>query len=75
MLKLSDSDLEAVLTQRTCVISENNRLGSMGPPVKLEIDGQPVFVCCEGCRDTALKQPGETLKAAQRLRQQGKDSR
>ena len=62
LAKLSPEDRQAVDSQRFCPVLETNRLGSMGPPVKLIIDGQPVFLCCEGCRTNALKDPQNTLK-------------
>jgi hypothetical protein len=40
----------------------------MGPPVKVMIDGRPVFLCCEGCRDQAKSHPRETLETAERLK-------
>ena len=52
---LSPEDRQVVDSQRSCPVLPQNRLGSMGTPVKLMIDGQPVFLCCEGCRTTALK--------------------
>ena len=36
--------------QRTCPILKDSRLGSMGPPVKLTLDGETVFLCCSGCK-------------------------
>lgn len=74
LLKLSDGDLQLVLAQKICVVAENSRLGSMGPPLKVMIDGKPVFLCCDGCRETALEKPQETLKAAERLRRPEKDA-
>ena len=59
---LSPEDRQVVDSQRSCPVLPQNRLGSMGTPVKLMIDGQPVFLCCEGCRTTALKDPQKTLK-------------
>ena len=44
-----------------------SRLGSMGPPVKVLVDGQPVFVCCEGCREDALAIPQATLDDVREL--------
>ncbi len=32
------------------------------------IDGQPVFVCCEGCREDALADPKATLSKAAELK-------
>jgi hypothetical protein len=39
----------------------HQKLGSMGAPLKFEIKGEPVFICCSGCKAKALKNPDETL--------------
>ena len=39
----------------------------MGMPVKVEIKGKAVFLCCEACRDEALADPEATLKKAAAL--------
>src|SRR5262249_55948795 len=62
LAKLSDADRKLAEAQRFCPVMSDSRLGSMGKPVKLMIDGKPVFICCEGCRDEALAKPEETLK-------------
>lgn len=59
--KLSPEDLALVKAQEWCVISDDERLGSMGAPIKLDIKGQAVFVCCKGCKATALANPDKTL--------------
>ena len=46
----------------------DERLGSMGPPLKLDIDGQPVFVCCAGCKKKALADPKATLAKVAELK-------
>lgn len=61
LAKLSEPDRREVDAQRYCPILQNNRLGSMGPPAKLMIDGQPVFLCCAGCEESAKEKPAETL--------------
>lgn len=53
--------------QRFCPVLNENRLGSMGEPVKLIIADRPVFLCCEGCRKAALKDPKATLAAVDKL--------
>ncbi len=68
LAKLSDTDRNLAAEQRFCVVLPKNRLGSMGPPVKLDIDGKPVFLCCEGCRDDALADPEATLKKVESLK-------
>jgi hypothetical protein len=67
LAKLSDTDRNLAAEQRFCVVLPKNRLGSMGTPVKLDINGKPVFLCCEGCRDDALADPEATLKKIQEL--------
>ena len=68
LAKLSDDDRKLAEAQRFCPVLEDSRLGSMGTPVKLMIDGQPVFLCCEGCEDEALADPKATLQR-RRLKQ------
>ena len=33
----------------------------MGAPIKVDVNGQPVFICCEGCKDKLLSKPEEYL--------------
>ncbi len=66
---LSPEDHRLADAQRFCPVLPKNRLGVMGTPVKLMIDGQPVFICCEGCRTSALEKPQETLAKVQKLKE------
>ena len=59
---LSPADLRLVEQQKFCPILPTSRLGSMGMPIKLTLEGQTVFVCCDGCVEPAKGQPAETLK-------------
>jgi Cu(I)/Ag(I) efflux system membrane fusion protein len=68
LAKLSDTDRKLAVEQRFCVILPKSRLGSMGTPVKLELNGKAVFLCCEGCRDDAEANPEETIKKAESLK-------
>ena len=61
LAKLDPADRQAAEKQRMCVVLDNRRLGSMGAPVKVTINGQDVFVCCASCRQAALKNPEKTL--------------
>ena len=36
-------------------------LGSMGTPPKVDVNGQSVFLCCEGCREALLEEPEKYL--------------
>jgi hypothetical protein len=70
--KLSAEDRILVDAQEWCVVMTDERLGSMGPPVKLTIKGEPVFVCCKGCKKTAEANPDETLAKLKELKVKAK---
>jgi membrane fusion protein, copper/silver efflux system len=72
LAKLSPSDRQLAIAQRFCVVLDDNRLGSMGPPIKVVIDGQPVFLCCAGCKKKALAEPRATLEKAMKLKTKAK---
>jgi hypothetical protein len=65
--KLSAEDRALVEAQEWCVVSSDERLGSMGPPIKLTIKGEPVFVCCKGCQKKAEANPDKTLAKVEEL--------
>jgi hypothetical protein len=67
LAELSVADRRLAERQRYCAVLTKNRLGSMGTPVKVVINGEPVFVCCEGCPDKALAEKAKTLATAKRL--------
>ena len=60
---LSDEDRALAEAQVICPVTEV-RLGSMGmgTPIKLEIEGRTVFICCEGCRDSWVNEPDKYFK-------------
>jgi len=66
--KLSPEDRGLVDAQEWCAVTTDSRLGSMGPPLKLSVQGQPVFVCCKGCQKKALADPDKTLAAVAELK-------
>ncbi len=37
------------------------QLGSMGAPKKVDVNGTPVFICCEDCRESLLEEPDKYL--------------
>ena len=61
LAKLSSEDRQIAEAQKFCAVMNHQKLGSMGVPLKLEIKGEPVFLCCAGCKTKALKNPDETL--------------
>lgn len=65
--KLSPEDKALAEAQKSCPIG-NEPLGSMGVPMKLEVKGQPVFICCEGCKSAAMKDPDKTLQKVEELK-------
>jgi Cu(I)/Ag(I) efflux system membrane fusion protein len=69
LARLSAEDRTIALEQRFCAVLPTSRLGSMGTPIKVMVKGQPVFVCCEGCRDGALTDPDATLARVEKLKQ------
>lgn len=66
--QLSPKDREAAELQNFCPVLPESRLGSMGVPVKIVVDGETAFVCCDGCKKSALAKPKETLKKVERLK-------
>ena len=69
LAKLGPADRQLAVAQRFCATIADSRLGSMGPPVKIMLDGQPVFLCCEGCEQTAKDDPQTTLARVKKLRE------
>lgn len=66
LAKLPEADRTAAEAQRWCAVLENNRLGSMGTPVKVTINGKAVFLCCAGCKAKATANgPAAVAKAAE----------
>jgi hypothetical protein len=66
--KLSPEDRARVEAQEWCVIMDDVELGAMGPPIKLDINGQTVFVCCQGCKKKAERTPDKTLTKVEELK-------
>jgi hypothetical protein len=60
---LKPEDRKLAEAQRFCVFEGENRLGSMGPPVKVMIQGKPVFLCCGSCKKKAGKDEKLLAKA------------
>ncbi len=54
--ELSEPDRALAEKQRRCPVTDFP-LGSMGAPPKVDVNGTPVFLCCEGCRESLLEEP------------------
>jgi membrane fusion protein, copper/silver efflux system len=59
--KLLPEDRAAALKQKNCPVT-GEPLGSMGVPIKIDVEGRTVFLCCAGCTTEARKNPQEILK-------------
>lgn len=57
---LSPADRLFVAQQKTCPVT-GKKLGSMGTPVRAELDGRTVFLCCEGCLPMIEENPAKYL--------------
>lgn len=66
--KLDEADQKLALEQKFCAVQSHERLGSMGVPAKLELEGQTVFLCCEGCEKSAKSDPEKTLARVAELK-------
>ncbi len=71
LAKLPMEERMAIEAQKYCAVQNNNFLGTMGAPVKLEIDGKPVYLCCAGCKKKAEADPAATLAKVEELKHAG----
>jgi hypothetical protein len=68
---LSPEDRRLVKSQQTCAAGGcDARLGAGGRPLKVVLQDQPVFLCCEQCEQWARAHPAETLVRFHTLEQQ-----
>ncbi len=65
---LSPEDRRLADEQKYCPVMPDARLGSMGPPFKITVKDQPVFLCCKTCRKRALKDPDKILAKVKELK-------
>jgi hypothetical protein len=75
LAKLSPEDRKLAEDQVYCAVETKNLLGSMGAPYKIEIEGQPVFLCCDSCETRAKAHAERTLAKVKELKEtKGKKS-
>lgn len=65
---LAPADRRAAEQQRFCPVMQHQRLGAMGTPVKVSIEGRPVYLCCKGCIKKAVANPRATLATVDQLK-------
>ena len=63
--KLSAADQKLVQQQKTCPVTDL-ALDSMGGPVAVDVAGQRVFICCQGCESRLKKDPQKYLAKLKR---------
>ena len=68
--QLPDADQSLAVGQLICPVTEY-KLGSMGVPPKVEVNGQAVFICCEGCREDLVAEPEVHLAKLETYKTQG----
>lgn len=61
LAKLSPEDRASAEKQHVCPVT-GKMLGTMGAPLKVEVQGQTVWLCCPGCKDPLLKEPEKYLQ-------------
>lgn len=65
--KFTDAERDSIKVQEFCPVGEQI-LGSMGPPLKIDHEGNTIWVCCEGCVSMFKKTPSEYLQKLDELK-------
>jgi len=66
--QLDPTDRKLAEEQTYCAVETEKRLGSMGKPIKIMLEDQPVFLCCKGCEKRAKANPEKTLATVKKLK-------
>jgi hypothetical protein len=72
LAELPPEDRRLAEEQKYCAVTPDSRLGEMGAPIKIVVKGQPVFLCCKGCKRKALADPDATLAKVAELKARAK---
>jgi Cu(I)/Ag(I) efflux system membrane fusion protein len=60
LAKLSPEDAASAEKQHICPVS-GEMLGTMGLPVKVDVNGNQIWICCEHCKESIQKDPEKYL--------------
>ncbi len=60
LANFSEEDRASAMKQHICPVSDE-MLGTMGAPEKVEVNGQSVWICCDGCKEKLLADPDKYL--------------
>lgn len=69
--RLSPAERRLAEAQQFCPVQQKIRLGAMGSPVKVEVAGQPVFLCCAACEEKAKDNAKKTLEVVEQFKKGG----
>jgi multidrug efflux pump subunit AcrA (membrane-fusion protein) len=72
LANLSAEDRFIAEAQKFCPVLSDNRLGLMGTPHKVFLNGQTVFLCCRGCEKEALAHPAQVVEKLTALKKKSK---
>jgi hypothetical protein len=61
LVALGPEDQRLAEQQKYCPVMPEVRLGEMGTPLKVQVQGELVFVCCKSCVRPAQDEPDKTL--------------
>ncbi|GIX00793.1 MAG: hypothetical protein KatS3mg111_4125 [Pirellulaceae bacterium] len=61
---LAEADRESAMKQHFCPVSDE-MLGTMGTPIKVTVEGQDVWLCCDGCKKDLEADPQKYLAKVQ----------
>jgi hypothetical protein len=64
LLGLAPADRELAARQKVCPVT-GAKLGSMGTPARVVVEGKTVFLCCDGCEDELRRNAGKYLPKLQ----------
>lgn len=67
LAKLSPADRKLAEAQKFCAVQTGVPLGATGTPVKIDVKGQPVFLCCAACEARARANAEATLGTVRSL--------
>ena len=68
LAKLGPKDQPLAEKQKYCVVMPEVRLGEMGTPYKVTLEGETAFVCCKKCVRDAKNDPEKALAQLKELK-------
>jgi hypothetical protein len=69
LARLTPEERRLAEAQKYCPVMPEVRLGEMGPPIKLVVKGETMFVCCKNCLEEAPREADKTLAQFKEIRE------